>query len=179
MRASLRPNLVEPEIDPGYDEAGAEHGAVGALHHPDGPHDEGEAEHGQRNVPVGDLAQGGPGQDVVGHHLLHGYAHPGQVAGQPVDVDVEQELRVEGGHVEDVVEEGREGRHPHVDNEEESDHLQGAPERLYELAHQDECEDVHQDLPGVDLQEAVSERRPEPEVWRVEVARRHGEGEDC
>ena len=36
-----------------------------------------------------------------------------------MDVDVKQELRVEGGHVEDVVEEGGERAHPDVDDEED------------------------------------------------------------
>ena len=40
-----------------------------------GPHDEGETKHCQRNVSVCDLAQGSPRQDVVWHHLLHGNTH--------------------------------------------------------------------------------------------------------
>ena len=80
QRPSSGPYLVESEINPGHDEAGAEHCAVGALHHADGPEDEGETEHGQRDVPVGDLAQGGPGQDVVRHDLLHGDTDTSQVA---------------------------------------------------------------------------------------------------
>ena len=38
-----------------------------------GPHNESETKHCQGNVPVGDLAYGGPGQDVVRHDLLHSY----------------------------------------------------------------------------------------------------------
>ena len=68
-------HLIKPEVDPGHDQPGAEHGAVGALHHADGPHDEGQPEHGQGNVPVGDLPHRGAGQDVVRHHLLHRDTH--------------------------------------------------------------------------------------------------------
>jgi hypothetical protein len=44
----------------------AEHGAVGSLHHSDRPQDEGEREDGKRDVAVGDLADRGAVQDVVG-----------------------------------------------------------------------------------------------------------------
>jgi hypothetical protein len=60
----------------------AEHGAVGSLHHSDRPQDEGEREDGKRDVAVGDLADRGAVQDVVGHHLLHGNSHASQVPGQ-------------------------------------------------------------------------------------------------
>jgi len=43
-----------------------------------------------------------------------------------------------------------------------------------EFADEHDGEDVNKDLPEVDLEEAVRERGPYPEVGRVEVARRHG-----
>ena len=57
-----------------------------------------------------------------------------------------------------------------VDDEEEGDHLHGSPQRLYQLAHQDQGEDVHHHLPQVDLEEAVGECCPQPEVRGVEVS---------
>ena len=76
------PYLVEPEVDPGDEEAGEEHGAVGPLDEADGPEDEGGREEGEGDVAVGDLADGRAVQDVVGHHLLHRHRHARQVTGQ-------------------------------------------------------------------------------------------------
>ena len=54
------PHLIESQVDPGHDESRAKHCAVRALHCPQSPEDECEAEDRERNVSVGDLAQGGP-----------------------------------------------------------------------------------------------------------------------
>ena len=64
--------LIEAQVDPADDEAAAEHGAVGALHETDGPHDERKPEDRERDVPVGDLPERRPVQHVIGHGLLHG-----------------------------------------------------------------------------------------------------------
>ena len=80
--SSVGMELVEPEIDPADDQSAAEHGAVGPLDEPDSPHDEGESEDGQRNVPVRDLAQRRPVEDMIRHRLLDGHRHSGQVSGQ-------------------------------------------------------------------------------------------------
>ncbi len=53
-----------------------------------------------------------------------------KVAGEAVNVDLEEEVRVEGEHVEEVVEDGAEDRHPRVHHQEEGQHLQRAPQRL-------------------------------------------------
>ena len=47
----------------------------------------------------------------------------------------------------------------------------------YELADKNNGEDVDEDLPEMDLEEAVGEGGPYPEMGRVEVARRHGHGQ--
>ena len=72
-----------------------------------------------------------------------------------MDVHLEQQLGVEGAHVQEVIEEGREDSNANVYNEEECHHLQSTPEWLYQLAHQDHCEYVHHHLPEVNLQKAV------------------------
>ena len=54
------PHLIESQVDPGHDESRAKHCAVRALHCPQSPEDKCEAEDRERNVSVGDLAQGGP-----------------------------------------------------------------------------------------------------------------------
>jgi hypothetical protein len=53
-----------------------------------------------------------------------------KVAGEAVNVDLEEEVRIEGEHVEEVVEDGAEYRHPRVHHQEEGQHLQRAPQRL-------------------------------------------------
>ena len=88
-----------------------------------------------------------------------------------MDVHLEQQVCVEGAHVQEVIEEGGEDSNTNVCDEEESHHLQSTPQWLYQLAHQDHCEDVHHHLPEVNLQEAVGECSPDPEVWWVEISR--------
>ena len=53
-----------------------------------------------------------------------------QIAGKAVDVNTEEQVRVEGGHVEEVVEDGTQHRHSRVHNQEECQHLQRSPQRL-------------------------------------------------
>lgn len=79
---SVSVELIETQVDPADDQAAAEHGAVGALHEADGPHDEREPEDRERDVSVGDLAEGRPVQHVVGHRLLHRNRNSGQVSGK-------------------------------------------------------------------------------------------------
>ena len=55
--------LIKPKIDPGDNKPGAKHSAVGALNGANGPEEESEPEHRERNVPVGDLAQRSPEKD--------------------------------------------------------------------------------------------------------------------
>ena len=59
--------LIESKIDPRDNKPGAKHSAVGALNGTNGPEQESEAEHRERNVPVGDLAQRSPEKDPVNH----------------------------------------------------------------------------------------------------------------
>lgn len=47
-----------------------------------------------------------------------------------MDVDIEEEVGIEGGHVEQVVEDGAEQGHASVHDEEEGQHLQRSPQRL-------------------------------------------------
>jgi len=53
-----------------------------------------------------------------------------EVSGETMDVDIEEEVRIEGEHVEEVVEDGAEDRHPRVHHQEEGQHLKRAPQRL-------------------------------------------------
>ena len=94
--------LIKPKIDPGDNKPSAKHSAVGALNSANGPEQESEAEHRERNVPVGDLAQRGPekdrqslikgsqvdspGEHVIWHHLLHRNTHTSKVARKAVDM---------------------------------------------------------------------------------------------
>ena len=94
--------LIESKIDPRDNKPGAKHSAVGALNGANGPEEESEPEHSERNVPVGDLAQrspekdrqslmkgsqvGSPGEHVVWHHLLHCNTHASKVAREAVDM---------------------------------------------------------------------------------------------
>ena len=55
--------LIKPKIDPGDNKPSAKHSAVGALNGANGPEEESEPEHRERNVPVGDLAQRSPEKD--------------------------------------------------------------------------------------------------------------------
>ena len=55
--------LIKSKIDPGDNKPSAKHSAVGALNGTNGPEQESETEHRERNVPVGDLAQRGPEKD--------------------------------------------------------------------------------------------------------------------
>ena len=55
--------LIKPKIDPGDNKPSAKHSAVGALNGANGPEEESETEHRERNVPVGDLAQRSPEKD--------------------------------------------------------------------------------------------------------------------
>ena len=55
--------LIKSKIDPGDNKPSAKHSAVGALNGANGPEEESETEHRERNVPVGDLAQRGPEKD--------------------------------------------------------------------------------------------------------------------
>ena len=92
--------LIKSKIDPGDNKPSAKHSAVGALNGTNGPEQESETEHRERNVPVGDLAQRGPekdrqslikgsqvdspGEHVVWHHLLHCNTHTSKVAREAV-----------------------------------------------------------------------------------------------
>ena len=94
--------LIKPKIDPGDNKPGAKHSAVGALNGSNGPEEESEPEHRERNVPVGDLAQrsperdrhslikesqvDSPGEHVIWHHLLHRNTHTSKVAREAVDM---------------------------------------------------------------------------------------------
>jgi hypothetical protein len=49
--------LIEAKIDPADDKPTAEHGAVGTFDESYGPHDEGQAKDGERDVAVGDLSE--------------------------------------------------------------------------------------------------------------------------
>ena len=55
--------LIKSKIDPGDNKPSAKHSAVGALNGTNGPEQESETEHRERNVPVGDLAQRSPEKD--------------------------------------------------------------------------------------------------------------------
>ena len=55
--------LIKPKIDPGDNKPSAKHSAVRALNGANGPEEESEPEHRERNVPVGDLAQRSPEKD--------------------------------------------------------------------------------------------------------------------
>ena len=55
--------LIKSKIDPGDNKPSAKHSAVRALNGANGPEQESETEHRERNVPVGDLAQRGPEKD--------------------------------------------------------------------------------------------------------------------
>ena len=73
-------------------------------------------------------------------------------------VDLEEQLCVEGDHVEDVVEEGGEDGDADVDDAEEEEHLEGAPQRFQKLPHQHDHRHVQHHLPEVHLQEAEEGR---------------------
>ena len=120
-----------------------------------GPHYKGQSENCKGNVPVGYFSYGGPGQDVVWHDLLHGYADPCQVTRQPVNMHLKQQLCVKSAHIQEVVEEGAEDCNANVGDEKESHHLQCAPERLYQLPHQHDCEDVHHNFPEMYFKKAM------------------------
>ena len=47
-----------------------------------------------------------------------------------MNVNFKEKFRVESKHVEQIVEEGGDDGHPHVNHDEEKHHLQGTPERL-------------------------------------------------
>ena len=55
--------LIKSKIDPGDNKPSAKHSAVGALNGTNGPEEESETKHRERNVPVGDLAQRSPEKD--------------------------------------------------------------------------------------------------------------------
>lgn len=57
--------LIKSKIDPGDNKPSAKHSAVGALNGTNGPEQESETEHRERNVSVGDLAQRSPEKDIV------------------------------------------------------------------------------------------------------------------
>ena len=60
--------LIKSKIDPGDNKPSAKHSAVGALNGTNGPEQESETEHRERNVPVGDLAQRSPEKDSQSLH---------------------------------------------------------------------------------------------------------------
>lgn len=94
------------------------------------------------------------------------------VASQAMYVYVEEQVRVVRAHVKEQVEERREHGDTEVDDREERHHLDGAPERLDQLAAQADGDDVRAHLPEVYLEEAEGKRSPEPEgrwqqvTWR-------------
>jgi hypothetical protein len=55
--SSVTMELIEAKIDPADDKPTAEHGAVGTFDESYGPHDEGQAKDGERDVAVGDLSE--------------------------------------------------------------------------------------------------------------------------
>lgn len=85
----------------------------------------------------------------------------------------EQQLGIPGEHVEDVIEHGTGQRHANIDDGEENEQLQFAPQRLNEFAAHGHHGHVEQHLPQVRLEETERERRPQPERRREQVARRH------
>ena len=102
-------------------------------------------------MPVAQLAERRADQNVIGHHLLDGNGEAGQVAGETMDVIVEQVVGILRQQVEEEVRDRRQHGHREVDDGEEDDHLQLAPERLEELAIEEDDADVDDDNPPVDL----------------------------
>jgi len=75
----------------------------------------------------------------------------------------EQQFRIPGAHVQDVIEHGARQRHSHVDDSKEHEHLQFTPQGFDEFAAHGHHGDVEQHLPQVCLEETERERRPQPE----------------
>ena len=95
-----------------------------------------------------------------------------------VDMNFKEQLGVKGEHVEQVIEEGRDDGDPDVDHDKKQHHLERTPERLQQLSHQRQDYQVQDDLPEVDLEEAVGEGGPDPEVGRPEVAGSHAHAQE-
>ena len=54
----FKSDLIEPKVNPGHDKSSPEHCAIGTLDRSQGPKDESEPKYRERNVSIGDLAQG-------------------------------------------------------------------------------------------------------------------------
>jgi len=114
--------------------------------------------------PIGQTSVARLEDQVIGHYLSHGHADAGHVAGQSMDVDVEEDGRVLGDHVVEQVINRSQQRDTKVAQREELEHLQLAPQGLQHLAAEAHGDHIYGHLPPVQLNEAESEGGPYPEL---------------
>ena len=143
--------LIEPQVDPAREQAPREHDGKWRVNNADDPSSDCSDEEKQRNVEVAQLAKWRIDENVVGHRLLDRNRKASQVAGHAMDVVVKEEVGVLCKQVQKQVRARCENGNRQVDNDEEYDHLKGAPERLQKLSVEEYNSHVTDKHPTVNL----------------------------
>lgn len=168
-------SLVKSQVGPTGQYTTDNHGRFCTVDKADEPKQQWNDDREQWNIAVGNATGRRIQHSAVGHDLFDGYGDASQISGQTANVHREQQFRIPGEHVQDVIENGTGQRHTDIDDGEKHEYLKFTPQRLDEFTAHGHYGYVEQHLPQVRLEETERERRPQPKRRRKQIARRYAE----